>query len=529
MGLIVDAMHKGGPFMWPILLIAIVGLPVPFVLAGLAGTGKRVPAVVWWVLPMFALLLGGLGTGQGLMMTLEAVSYASNETKSPLAHAGYSTSLFTLIGGSIVAANQLLLSAFLGGASYLVAGGGESARSSRKVPLLIGAVALVSGVALVGLSMSEQASALTKMTAVYALIGGLSIAVASVRRGGHDASDRALADGRFTVAACALGAVVAAALSAWITGEILIHEAMAHASNETRALLVSVGSRMRASGTAVGAGGIIVTALLGAISVLPVVGKMRNAWSLVNVGLSVLGALVVGGVLLGVHATTQPVLQQMTETQLVGLRDAVPDLPETTPLKEGVNLSVYERPMVQNNGGWMYYNGAAVTLPRPPEEGVVIAVSGATSARAIAEEPWFDEYGKLSIVTAGPVVEENRENPWLAKESLHYVRVDWEGVESQLNELDMQERLYVSEVDGRFLISRFGGDEATVASMAEATALLESVLVGNEHLIYVVFVPGDRWSISDLTALCAATNLPISHGGTTQHRRCVLTTRMLEE
>ena len=53
MDFLISAMHKGGPFMWPILLFSLVGLVVPVGLGLLSLRGKRVPAVLWVLVPGF--------------------------------------------------------------------------------------------------------------------------------------------------------------------------------------------------------------------------------------------------------------------------------------------------------------------------------------------------------------------------------------------------------------------------------------------------------------------------------------------
>jgi len=503
MGLLVDAFHKGGPFMWPILLIAICGFAGPVVLAGLAGAGKRVPAVLWWLAPIGALLVGALGTVQGLLMTVEAVQHASLETKSTLAHAGYSTSLFTLISGCIVASGLLTMGAVLGAVGYFVGGSREPGPASPGVPALIGVGALLGGLALIGLSLSQDASTLVRLTAIAALAGGLSLALASVRRGDNDADDRRLADGRLAIAGCVLGATALAGVAAWIGGEILVHEAFAHASGETRLPLVELGLKMRAAAAAVGFGAIGLTALLTAFSCLPVGKRLANTWTLVNTGLIGLIILAGGGAVMGVHAAAQPALMHMTQVQVLGLRDVVSGLPATSahiPLGQG---GLYTRPLVQDGDGWQLYQGAPVTLPREPGDSTVIAVSGATSARSLAELQWFDSYGRLDIVTVSPLVPEHADNTWLESFSYGFLNMIWEGPGADINEMDLLERVVVRDVDGRILLSRPGGDEATVDDLASAEALLEATLSGDASVRVAAFVPGDRWSVSELTALCA--------------------------
>lgn len=95
----VTLFREGGPFMYVLMLFALLGVPVAVLVALLVGGLRlRFPASIGWGLLCLCAGVGLLGTYLGNSMALEAAARASAEMRMKLIANGISVSLYTTIG-----------------------------------------------------------------------------------------------------------------------------------------------------------------------------------------------------------------------------------------------------------------------------------------------------------------------------------------------------------------------------------------------------------------------------------------------
>jgi hypothetical protein len=289
MDFLVSAMHKGGPFMWPILLFSLVGLVVPVGLGLLSLMGKRVPAVLWLLVPGTVLLTGLLGTVQGLDQVSEAIAHASLETKSTMGHAGMSVALFTQLSGAVFCAGLLVLAGWAAGLSGLR--GGDGAKPSVLGAGAIAALVILGGLGCLGLAMTNPSNFFTIFLGLMLLPCGLFLALAALYSGGTEANRARLAENRLAATVCLVGSVGAAGIGVITQAQILVHEAYAYSSAETLSPMVSVGLGLAETGEMVLLAALIFALVAALIALVPVVrdlGNLRAAASMAGVLLGVL-------------------------------------------------------------------------------------------------------------------------------------------------------------------------------------------------------------------------------------------------
>jgi hypothetical protein len=289
MEFIVSAMHKGGPFMWPILLLFLVGPVVSVGLGLMSLKGKRIPAVLWVLVPGVALLTGLLGTLQGLDQATQAVAHASDAVRSTMAHAGLSVAFFTQASGAILAAGLLGLTAWIVGLAGLRRGEGA-------VVSVIGAGAVagvvgLGGLGCIGFSLSDPSSGSELFIGAALLFSGLPLAIGSVFTGGSDSSQAQLAENRLAAAVCLLGCVGACVIAVLTQAQIQMHEAYAFASPETAATMAAGGRILEEAGEQVGLVAMAVAAVAALLALAPVARSLGNVRTAVSAGGVLLGLL----------------------------------------------------------------------------------------------------------------------------------------------------------------------------------------------------------------------------------------------
>ncbi|MFT4979914.1 MAG: hypothetical protein ACI8S6_005826, partial [Myxococcota bacterium] len=323
MNSMVDWMQDGGPVMYLLGMLAMLATLLVMLGAGLGLAKLRVPALLWLAVPLMLLCSGIVGSLQGVTMTAEAIGYASTDTRSVLAHAGYSVSLITTIAGLLLACLALL-----GGAwAQALAAAARPGEGAVMQPVAAGAavVALVAGLGLALWSLVGRFGGVS--------VGG-SLVLASPAlllvglRVGKDAADRArLAEARLSVALCTIGAVAAAALATYAEGTRGIHRAIAHSSPEMRSTLTYLSVELQ--GFALPAGGLAVlaAAVAGALCIGTLLREVVSGRTLASVGAALLGLVIAGGLQLVVHSQATQIARTWPEPVLLGLREAVTDLP----------------------------------------------------------------------------------------------------------------------------------------------------------------------------------------------------------
>ena len=295
----VDVFRNGGPLMYPLLLVFILGLSNPVIAAIPSLLRWRVPAPAWLLAPVALLCVGFTGTIWGFNQALQAVAMASEETKTSMAAAGYAVGSITSTTGWLGGGALLCLTALLGGLSNLRI---EGEVRWTAIPAGIGLVVVVlaSGACLIGAAITgSPASALTAISAAVAGIGVTAIglrAPAEVDYGEAIPADTGRNAGARALAAFAgvLG-VIAVSRAATGFGEMSVFMAAASASLETKDAILTRG--LAEIGTASALGAICATALgvAGLANLLPVSEQLTKARAL----LSALAAMALLSVPLG--------------------------------------------------------------------------------------------------------------------------------------------------------------------------------------------------------------------------------------
>lgn len=114
---VLELIRNTGFLAWFILLAALVSAGAAGVFALVAATGRRVPGVLWGLLPAGCVAVGCAATGLGVSHMLAAIAHVDPEQKSIIANVGLSEAIGGLILGFGGAGSVLLLST----AAYLLA------------------------------------------------------------------------------------------------------------------------------------------------------------------------------------------------------------------------------------------------------------------------------------------------------------------------------------------------------------------------------------------------------------------------
>jgi hypothetical protein len=289
MEFIVSAMNKGGAFMYLIALLSVVGFFLPVLLGVFSVQAKRVPALLWVLMPGLVLMAGIVGTAQGLQQASDAVVHASPDIRPMLSAAGMSVGLMTQFFGAALAAGLLGLTAWIVGLGGLRRGEGA-------VVSVIGAGAVagvvgLGGLGCIGFSLSGPWSGPELFIGVALLFSGLPLAIGSVFTGGSDSNQARQAENRLAAAVCLLGCVGACVIAVLTEAQIKMYEAFAYASPEIRARMAS-GERMldEASGQ-VGLVAMTVATLAALLALAPVARSLGNVRTAVSAGGVLLGLL----------------------------------------------------------------------------------------------------------------------------------------------------------------------------------------------------------------------------------------------
>ena len=242
----------GGPFMYLILLCGLVAMLSP-VLAGIAAATRfRIPAVVWWSVPLLTLMVGAVGTGLGLGLAESAIGAASEDVKQTMAEVP-GVAMITDAAARMVAGPALVWL----GACLALGTTTRSLLSKAERPWQVSAAATVAGAWLLGTVVSFGA-AIAYMDAGPAVFlgpvgvacGGFSLILPALKGPPEEDTDER---GRLASSRLAAGLAVSAgvAISAWtlvVLGDMQVFGAMARASAETRGVLVAHGQEMMGVG-----------------------------------------------------------------------------------------------------------------------------------------------------------------------------------------------------------------------------------------------------------------------------------------
>lgn len=103
-GLLVDTIHRLGPFAFPLMGLSLATLPTGPVLARIAAQGRLVSPAAWLAMPCAVLISGLLGTWEGAGQALELVAHCGCSAESSIAlhHAAAEVTMYGLMAGGAV-------------------------------------------------------------------------------------------------------------------------------------------------------------------------------------------------------------------------------------------------------------------------------------------------------------------------------------------------------------------------------------------------------------------------------------------
>jgi hypothetical protein len=537
MGAMVDVMHKGGPFMWLLLLLAF-SAPLPLLVGLILMALRRwAPALLFWTVPLLLVLAGIVGRLQGHIMVGEAVAFASPETQSQLLHAGIGVAAYTEWAAWGVAALLLSLSASLAGLCLLL-GAGER---GRWTPLAVLPVLASMGLAPVVLVVMPRAGLPSGPgywgALLLVLMGGVGLLFAHLRSS-EDPDDRArIASGRLLVLSLAAGGLVFAAMGGWLMGFSELHEAMAHAAASARPGLAEMGRQLSLAwlwpclvgGAFLMAGGLLATAL-GLVHAT----RPRH---LLSAAVVALGLLTAAGAAGGVAWQAHDLDQRTLERRLAWALELVPDPPR--PVAAGseepsdleargfVDIVAWQgsawRPLGVRPGDRPDWE-----LPLEWNDGALLVIAPAElSAARLVETSWGETDGRprpqrLMVLTEQGPAASPRPAPRAL--SVGMLELNWVPVSAwpaadgdSYGGMDLEELLASSGPEsgwldyGELVFVDGRGDGLAVHSLEGAEEGLSVVAPTirrfaerDPELSEIVVVPGASWSLQDLVSHCLA-------------------------
>ncbi|MFH1466059.1 MAG: AgmX/PglI C-terminal domain-containing protein [Pseudomonadota bacterium] len=582
MSFLVNVMHMGGPFMWPLLLLAFVGWAVPLGAALFIGLRKWVPAAVFWLVPGLALTIGAIGRIQGDVMVGEAVAHASPETKSVLLHAGIGVAAYTEAAGWLIGAVLLALTALAVGIALPVGAGPQARwRAGSALAALgvswTGAVGVVALAILLGRGLADAGPAPVVLVVVLGL-GGIAIALAALRGSDEPKDAERLAAGTVAVATLVAGA----ALACWMFGDqqgyIQVHEAISRAAPESRATLVVMGLKLRSAALWPGVAAMGFALLAGLAASVTAIHVLVRPRPLASAAIW-LGGLLLVAVPVGFGRHQAASLEARTaEAMAARLVGRVQGLPRPVRSGDGsavgVGLASWQSCAVRTARGWVQGPGSPregepleePTVTGPDGGALLVAAPAGTRAAEVVARPWAAVDGApvpvdLAIfVDAGPLgVEQDLPgvrglgagavpftwmpaNAWQPRARAARDEPDGDELGGLLAALG-EPAVYFAADDPAwstllFVEGRAGGVAlhtvgASVEDAGELAAAL-TLLAANQgelSLEQVVFVPGPGWSVQDLVGHCLEAQAAFSHEGDyrVQTVTCALTAALPAE
>lgn len=541
----IELIHQGGPGMYLLIGLTIIGLPLSMVLGVLSIVKWRVPAFTYVGLPLLVLSLGAGLTVQGMLYANEALVFASLDTLSTLAHAGFSTSLVSLGGGALAAGALLTLGAMAGALGNL-AGVGRDARLDLLPSLASGGLLLMGGLALLGWSLLSSATGIGVGIGMIMLSPVLLLA--ALRRSEDDAVQSRLAEGRASVALCVIGAIACVALWSTVEGLIILHSALGYSSSEGRAAVFAMGGALHATTLQIGIVGVLTASLSGLLSWTTVMRSLTARRTLVSLGLTALGLLLFTGILAMLSMQYDVLKQNWPEVRLASLDSAI-DLPEPVLLNgieaEYAQLPAFSQLVTRSDAGWSSQErgGALASLsPDSCTDGrLLVAVSSSTPAQELAQTPWNATPCPLLLLARSTLLTESGD-PFQDVLAYHALPFLWippetdtgpedapepeeasapeDGMDALLDMLtDSDEMFKIPQLDsvyednatlivtesdaGVTLYHRGTAQPAPDLTEAIASARSLADTLGEDDFLTLAFAPGPSWTTQQLVSACA--------------------------
>ena len=545
MDFVITVFKNGGPFMYLLLLLFMLGPCPASIVAVIACVRLRVPGVLHLVVPAMLVGVGCLGTIVGVQMAMNALVVCSPEIRSVLGAVGWAVAHYTDLSGMFGAGLLLLCSSGLAAVGVAI-GAGRDAKFVllHSVPsLVVGGLAAIASLAW---ALFIEASLLPGLACG---VGTITCAVAGLRWSADEKDGGRIAEGRLTVGLCAFLAVICLSYVSWLNGEIMAFDAAGKASPEVRAMLMYAGFQASSGALKVGLvaslGCLVAAAIPAAFSAK----HLYNIWGAVS--LTMLGGVLL--LLCGVRVAQWAKLMSLHEVVTGGVLTelSVPGLPS------GKNLEGY----VQGSSAWgsclVTVDGQKKTMgrlvlpsipdsswepavcPREPgpfkalgeEESALIAVAGRHPARWLASTRWYqDGAGPLSLLT-DPSPEVRRQSPPKLQAYSHgAMNFQWQArpAKTQMIEVPHEEPGLDVNSMAELLADVFdevppvaGPDEFAFLDSPNGTialangqfqpvpthAALQELLPRHPDYLEVHFYADRLWTIDDIVALCGSVDI----------------------
>ncbi len=525
-------MQMGGPLMYAVLLLTLM-VPITALAMGVA-TAFRVwlPAVAWLLMPGLVVLSGSVGWIHGQSQVLMAVGAASVEMKDVLLLAGLGISLIPQWFGFYLAGLCLLGTAICASLGAVIGTGKGSVRWT--LGGAAGAMVLSFAVALGPVVLSFMRRSSTGVVlALMVLVAGAALAVAGLRLAEEEADRRRGAAMRVQVALYGLLALVAVTAGMVLHGHSRGLEAVSKAApDQVGALLYQA---LELGELAVGGGVIAIVGLL--IASLPVVGPaLRHATG----ARAVIGALLVVLVLVvlvavpGIsHWRSGRVIACTGMMRALAAADEVPALP--TPGPQSPAIGGFDSILIHGAGGWTRRDESDLPYAYgefDPTSPLLLAPANLRARSVLGAEWMTAEVEAIHVLTRqessprdglddllrsqalgtvdfarymGPGDTETASSWGYGYESLPRAANSVFAVDGTAHE-QAESWGMTSAVEEVWLVGR--GPGGVSLGTPEIAALAIAERVGARGAEFVVFVPGDTWSLQDLLDLCLAVSTP---------------------
>jgi hypothetical protein len=436
MSLFVERFASGGPFMYLVLLLMMLAVPLVPAYGVVAALRVRLPALVWLLVPALMVAVGVLGRVVGHVQMGEAVIYAAAEQRDALTFAGLAIApipeWFALWGAAIA----LSLSALLAGLGALI-GAGKEARWTWAPGIIAAAVGGVGWLGVAGWSLvatGRPDPALLLFPAIL-LAGGLGIVAAGLRSGTEDRDAQRSAAARALAVALTVLALGAALVTTRMNLLMTLQQLMGTAAPEQMGALFTSVLTERAAATGVGLAAMAVALVAGAIPSVAAIRALLKPYALISAALTV----VVLGLLGGLHAIGwYQAHDQAGDTALMRsqeLAETVTGLPQPPASAAESRVVQLDGAMWWNGAGWSRLTGGVGGTEMPsmayggPQRGL-LALEATTPARVLVDSASWEGSREsfpqeIEILTDRPPTGAGPSSPYLDWTRLGAVEFLW--------------------------------------------------------------------------------------------------------
>ncbi len=557
---LIEFFNKGGPFMYGVAALFLLGLVVSLGLTVVACLRKRVPAAAWLALPALTVILGAVGRMVGNAEVVDVVPAAIPAGRDQLLFSGLSIATFVEELAWMLT-GVLMFAVTLGVALGQAVGAGKGARWKFGRPSL--AVVLgwlgAGGVVAAIWPVQYYTGPLVYGFPLVLLLGALPVAVVSLREGVEQADACRAVAARVMVGSGLVLGTIALVLAAHRSGEIQAVKGLGAASSPQQTALVASGLSISEYALSTGA-----VALIGAVVVLAVLGlaplgQLVNLRSMLGAAVViVLSALPIGAVLFADHQARDSAASSylLRATEAARPYRGLPLSEETL---DGRFVDDFTHLLALSGGSWHDVSSgvpeapefgiaaAAADIPAepvdrlslPPDSVAALLVSGSTPATELMsslrpDPPAAGTVPRVKILTRSPRTSAMRDHPWTEAVRMGSQDYYWLPLPGETRswpvilEGDFSPSRRGDEADSTVPIDDvlfiYGGaapaeEEAPTASLPHAWLLATRSRgpvnhslgpgFGADLLAYhggswrlVVLVPGAGWTTEDVVHLC---------------------------